>query len=111
MDSQTRSDALANTVSVATGWGVGADATTDTDTFSMEIEDASALKMLRAWAKITGKFVVFDTMAMTVSLRDERGQDQGTPFRYGRNLTRIKKRESPPKVTRLYPYGQDDLNI
>lgn len=94
-----------------TGWTVGAGTTSTTDTFTLEAEDKSRLELLRTWAKITGRFVVFDSPANQVNLVDERGADLGLGFRYRRNLRRTRRRIKPPLVTVLYAYGADNLSI
>lgn len=93
-----------------TGWTVGP-GTVETGSFTLELDDASVLKIIRQWAKITGTEVVWDTVNRTVALVADRGFDRGVQFRYGRNLKSILKRETPPMVTRLYGYGADDLNV
>lgn len=94
-----------------TGWTVGSATSTSSTTFSMEAQDATRLAMLRTWAKITGRFLVFDTVAQRVDLVDTRGAALGLAFRYGRNITGVRRRVSPPKLTRLFPFGADDLTI
>lgn len=94
-----------------TGWTVGTRTNVVGDSFSMEAQDKSKLAMLRTWSKITGLFLIFDTVAKTVDLVDERGAALGVAFRYGRNITGVRRRVSPPKLTRLFPYGADDLTI
>jgi hypothetical protein len=46
-----------------------------------------------------------------VTMTATRGRDLGVGFRYGRNLTRIKREVEPPYATRLFPYGAQDLNV
>lgn len=101
----------ASAIIEGTGWTVGAATTTSTDTFSMDMDDASILKLLRQWAKVTGTDIVWDTIARTVSFVENRGNDLGVQFRYGRNIVGVLKRESAPAVTRLYGYGADGLTI
>jgi phage minor structural protein len=94
-----------------TEWTRGPATTTDTATFTLEANDKSALELLREWAKITGKFITWDTMGRQVNLVDSRGADLGLGFRYGRNLRRVRKRSKPPEATVLYAYGADGLTI
>lgn len=93
-----------------TGWSVGAN-TAATGSFTMEMEDASVLEVIRSWSLVTSTYVVWDTFAKTVDLVSSRGVDRGTGFRYGRNLTSIEKKSSVPYATKLYAYGADGLNI
>lgn len=93
------------------GWTQGPATTTSTDQFSMEQEDKSVLALLRTWAKITGRTLTFNTSTRSVDLVDERGADLGLAFRYGRNVTNVRRRRRPPALTVLYPFGADDLTI
>lgn len=97
-----------------TGWTRGGrTSTTGVTVYSYDAQDETYLKMLREWAVITNTVVVFNTVARTVDLipAADRGRTIGIGFRYGRNLTQIERHIEPPKVTRLYPYGANDLNI
>lgn len=95
-----------------TDWNLDAvPSTPSTSTYSLELQDKSRLEILRAWAKVTGTFLRFDTLNKTVSLLAERGADRGLAFRYGRNVRGVRRRIQPPAVTVLYPYGRDGLSI
>jgi phage minor structural protein len=94
-----------------TGWTVG---TVDSDggTYSRQVEsDATVLAEVRFWASLTGRELEFDTEARTVSLLTSQGQDRGLGFRWGRNLTSVKRTTLPPEATRLYAYGANGLSI
>lgn len=99
------------TILEGTGWNVGDQTTSTASTYSLEAEDKSRLELLRTWAKITGRFIVFDPAAKRVNLVDERGADLGLGFRYRRNLRRVRRRMRAPEVTVLYAYGADGLTI
>lgn len=107
---QTVADGLA-AILENTGWDVGLETSSSADVFSLEAQDKTYLELVRLWAKVTGRFVVFDAAGRTVSLVDQRGADLGLGFRYRRNVRRIRKRTRPPTVTRLYPFGADGLTI
>lgn len=94
-----------------TGWTAGPATSTDAATFTMDATDRSRLELLRSWAKITGKYLTWDTIGRQVNLADARGSDLGLAFRYRRNLKRARRRVRPPEVTVLYPYGADGLTI
>ncbi len=99
------------TILDGSGWSVGSATSTDATTFSLEMQDQTLLAIIRGWAKITAKSVVWNTAERTVDLVDNRGIDRGLGFRYRRNVERIRRRRRPPAVTVLYPYGADGLSI
>lgn len=99
------------TILDGTGWTVGVQTTAAPELFSMEQQDATRLALVRAWARVTGTLVVFNTDEKTVELVTERGADRGVSFRYRRNLRRIRRRVRPPAATVLYPYGADGLTV
>ena len=80
-------------------------------TWYLNSNDATVLDLVRKWAKITGTEVEFDTTSKTVALRQQIGTNRGVGFRYGRNMKTVERRSNPPAVTRLYPFGRDDLGI
>lgn len=94
-----------------TGWIVDELVTTSTETFSLEMQDRSRLELLRAWERVTGLFLRFDTVQRSVNLVDFPGAATGVSFRYARNITGVRKRRRPPAITVLYPYGADGLSI
>jgi phage minor structural protein len=101
------------TILDGTGWTPADDPTLAAiaTTYNLELEDRTRLELVRAWAKVTGLDVEFDTLTRTVNLTATRGVDLGLAFRYRRNLRRLRRRARPPDVTVLYPYGADDLTI
>lgn len=80
-------------------------------TFSFEAQDSSVLDMIWQWAKITGLEVLFDSMNRQISMIPTIGANTGISFRYGRNMTAIRRYSSPPTTTRLYAYGRNNMNI
>lgn len=100
-----------DTILAGTGWTAGPATTASVDTFSLEQQDQTILAIVRAWAKITARSIVFNSAERTVDLVDVRGIDRGLGFRYRRNLERVRRRRRPPAVTVLYPYGADGLTI
>jgi len=95
-----------------TGWT--GEVTDDVDLAALwylNSNDASVLDLVRKWAKITGTEVAFDTLGKIVTLRQQLGANRGVGFRYGRNMRTIERRSNPPAVTRLYPFGRDDIGI
>lgn len=108
---QTPRAGLIAIVAAVTGWTVDEGTTLSTDTFSIELQDKTILEILRTWAKVTGKFLIFDTLARSIRLADTRGRDLGLGFRYRRNVKSVRRRVRPPAVTVLYAYGRDDLSI
>lgn len=92
------------------GWSAGT-VTTNSATYTYEAIDATNLELLRSWATITKSELTFDTAAKTVSLTNASGAEKNLGFFYGSNLDRITRTFIPPQVTRLYPYGANDLDI
>lgn len=97
---------LANTL-----WTPAAVQPSDTTPHTIETADETALAILRRWADVTGYELYFDTANREVALVTAVGEDRGAGFLYGRNVTAIKRRVEPPKATRLYAYGANDLTI
>ncbi|MBC9783556.1 phage tail protein [Heliobacterium chlorum] len=99
-------------------WTVG---TVDvTGTHDLETEKKNRLQNVWEIQKKWGGIVVFDSIQKTVSLRSEDtwkpGYNQQSDrcnfqVRYRKNLIGLKVTESADIVTRLYPFGYDDLNI
>lgn len=94
-----------------TGWTVAGSTTLSAATFSLEQQDKSRLALVREWAKVTGTYVVWDSLGRKVALTTTRGADRGLSFRYGRNLRSVRRRRRPPEATRLYVYGANGLTI
>lgn len=93
------------------GWAIGGQTSSSSTTFSMEAQDKTRLGLLRSWAKVTGRHLVFDTFGEQVDLVDDRGVARGLAFRYGRNVQGMRRRLRAPETTRLFAYGADDLSI
>jgi phage minor structural protein len=94
-----------------TNWTAGA-VEGDGGNFSIDINlDGTALALLRAWAGMTDRELVFDTNGRTVELVIAQGADRGMGFRYGRNLISVTRKSEPPLATRLYATGGGDLDI
>lgn len=111
---QTLADGI-DTILAAYGttWTRGPNTAAGGSLFSYEAQDESFLSLLLGWAKVTNTVVTWNTYFRTVDLVPlaDRGVDRGISFRYGRNLTNINRHVEPPKVTRLYPFGRNDLTI
>jgi phage minor structural protein len=99
------------TILEGSGWSVGESSSLSASVFTMELQDATVLALVRKWATITSSVVTFDTSAQQVTMGADRGRDLGVGFRYGRNLTRIRREVEPPYATRLFPYGAQDLSV
>lgn len=94
------------------GWTAGVDPDPGGSTlYSAEGFDESTLAHLRRWATITGYEIDFDTSAKTVTLVTSVGEDRGVGFRYGSNVTKIRRRYEPPRATVLYPVGANSLTV
>lgn len=93
------------------GWTVG---TVDvTGIFDLETEKDDLLSNIKKVQEIWGGILIFNSDAMTVSLRSESAWQNYTGFqiRYAKNLKHITRTEDHDVITRLYPFGTDDLNI
>lgn len=94
-----------------TPWSAG-NVEEDGGNYSLDInQDTTALALLRAWASMTGRELVFGTADRTVSLQLTQGTDRGLGFRYGRNLISVTRKSEPPLATRLYAVGGGELDI
>ncbi len=95
-----------------TGWTVE---TVDvTGTFDLEsLGKESVLANIKKVQDLWGGFLVWDSINKTVSLRSESAWQNYTGFqiRYAKNLKGITRTVNRDLVTRLYPFGKDDLNI
>lgn len=86
--------------------------TDDPTEYTMEMTDSNVLEMIWQWAKQTGTEPSFNSLEHRVSLFEGGlGEDRGYSFRYGKNVRQIKRTVLPPKATRLYAYGKNDLDI
>jgi len=94
-----------------TGWSVG---TVDvTGTYDLETEKESVLYNINQVQEKWGGILIWDSVNKTVSLRDEATYKPYTGFqiRYAKNLKGITRTDDYDIVTRLYPFGENDLNI
>jgi len=94
-----------------TGWTVGE---VDVDgTHDLETDKYSVLENINQIQSIWGGILVWDSVGKTVSLRDEVKWQPYSAFqiRYGKNLQSIAKNVSNAIVSRMYPYGENNLNI
>lgn len=98
-------------VLAGSGWVRGAATTTDDTVWVTEAQDETVLWWLRQISAMSGYFLRFDTLTKTVDLTEQQGRDLGTGFRYGRNLQTIEHIYQAPRVTRLYPFGRDSIDV
>jgi phage minor structural protein len=98
-----------------TGWTRGDNVETAsggvTSLQTLEAQDTSVLDLVWRWAKLFNLEVTFDTTNKVVDFVSEVGARRGLAFRYGRNLTKIKRTARVPEATRVYAYGRDKLSI
>jgi len=82
-----------------------------TGTHDLETEKLSLLENIQKVQEIWGGYLVWDSVAKTVSLRDESTWQNYTGFqvRYAKNLKSITRMTNYDLVTRLYPFGENDL--
>jgi len=93
------------------GWSVG---TVDvTGTHDLETEKLSLLENIQEVQKTWGGYLVWDSINKTVSLRAESTWQNYTGFqvRYAKNLKSITRTANYDLITRLYPFGENDLDI
>lgn len=93
------------------GWTVG---TVDvTGTHDLETEKESLLANIQKVQEIWGGYLVWDSINKTVSLRAEDTWQNYTGFqvRYAKNMKSITRTANHDIVTRLYPFGENDLDI
>jgi len=94
-----------------TGWDLE---TVDvTGIHDLETEKISTLENIKQVQKIWGGLLVWDSVNKKVSLRNE---DTWKPYngfqiRYAKNLKHITRTQSNRIITKLYPFGEDDLDI
>lgn len=79
----------------------------------IETEKMSRLENIKKVQEIWGGYLVWDSIYRTVSLRAEATWQNYTGFqiRYAKNLKHITRTDNYDIVTRLYPFGKDDLDI
>ncbi len=95
-----------------TDWTV--DTVDVTGTFDLESTGKeSVLANIKKVQDLWGGLLVWDSINKTVSLRSESTWQNYTGFqvRYAKNLKGITRTVNRNLVTRLYPFGKDDLNI
>ena len=94
-----------------TGWELG---TVDVGgTYDLETEKESVLANINKVQELWGGYLVWDSQNKTVSLRSEESWQNysGFQIRYGKNLKAIQRYDDTDIVTRLRPFGENDLNI
>ncbi|MCL6561094.1 MAG: phage tail protein, partial [Firmicutes bacterium] len=94
-----------------TGWSVG---TVDVEgTHDLETEKISVLENINKIQEIWGGYLVWDSINKTVSLRSEAAWAPYTGYqvRYAKNLKGITRTSDFDIITKLYPFGENDLNI
>jgi phage minor structural protein len=96
---------------MASHWGLTYDGDIPITQYSREFTDISVLRAMRDWAVTTGTFLKFDTEMQNVHVASRAGIERGIGFRYGRNVSGVKRIARAPSVTRLYAYGADGLTL
>jgi hypothetical protein len=94
-----------------TGWSIG---TVDVDgTHDLETEKISVLENINKIQEIWGGYLLWDSINKTVSLRSETTwiPYTGYQIRYAKNLKGVTRTSDFDVVTKLYPFGENDLNI
>lgn len=94
-----------------TGWSVG---TVDVEgTHDLETEKLSVLENINKIQEIWGGYLIWDSVNKTVSLRSETtwAPYTGYQVRYAKNLKGITRTDDYDIITKLYPFGENDLNI
>lgn len=79
----------------------------------LETEKESILANIKKVQEIWSGYLVWDSVNKTVSLRDANTWQpyNGFQIRYAKNLKHITRTQSNRLVTKLYPFGHDDLDI
>jgi len=93
------------------GWNVG---TVDVGgIFDLETEKLSLLANISRVQELWGGFLVWDSKGKVLHLRDEELMQpyNGFQVRYKKNIKEITRIIDNDIITKLYPFGQDDLNI
>ncbi len=93
------------------GWTLG---TVDvTGIRDLEIEKTSRLGLIKKVQEIWGGYLVWDSVNKIVHLRDAGKWQHYTGFqvRYRKNLKHITRTQSNRIITKLYPFGHDELDI
>ena len=93
------------------GWSMGI---VDVDgVHDLEAEKVSRLELIKMVQDIWGGYLAFDSVNKIVHLRDANKWQpyNGFQIRYRKNLKHITRTQSNRIVTKLYPFGHDDLDI
>lgn len=93
------------------GWSMGI---VDVDgVHDLEAEKVSRLELIKMVQDIWGGYLVFDSVNKVIHLRDANKWQpyNGFQIRYKKNLKHITRTQSNRIVTKLYPFGHDDLDI
>lgn len=93
------------------GWSVG---TVDVlGIHDLEAEKVSRLELIKKIQEIWGGYLVWDSVNKVVHLRsgDFWQNYNGFQIRYGKNLKHITRTQSNRIITKLYPFGYEDLDI
>lgn len=82
-------------------------------TYDLETEKESLLANIKEVQRLWGGYLVWDSINKKLSLRSETTwQDySGFQVRYAKNLKHITKTTNYDLVTRLYPFGENELDI
>lgn len=93
-----------------TGWSVDI---VDVDgVHDLETEKESILANIQKVQEIWGGILIWDSINYKLSLRDESWQNYtGYQIRYAKNLKDINRTDDYDIITRLYPFGEDNLSI
>lgn len=95
----------------SSGWTVG---TVDVSgTYDLETEKENLLTNIKKVQQTWGGIFVWDSINKIVHLRSESTWQpyNGFQIRYAKNLKHITRTDDYDIVTRLYPFGLDDINI
>lgn len=93
------------------GWSMG---TVDvTGIRDLEAEKESRLALIKMVQDIWGGYLIFDSVNKIIHLRDPNKWQpyNGFQIRYRKNLKHITRTQSNKIITKLYPFGHDDLDI
>lgn len=96
---------------MGTGWSVGI---VDVEGIhDLETEKESVLANINKIQQTWGGYLIWDSKNRKVNLRDEEKWQVHTGYqiRYAKNLKGITRTDDYSIVTRLYPFGEDDLDI
>ncbi|ATW24185.1 phage tail protein [Candidatus Formimonas warabiya] len=109
--SSTAENAL-TTLLAGTGWSIGL-VTVGTDLHDLETEKGTCLSNLKKVQELWGGILDFNSAEKKVNLFADAdfGQNRGVQFRYGKNLKSISRKIDYNVITRLFPFGKDDLDI